>query len=1048
VKQKAKAMTMKSILPMLVTLAFGATILSAQTITNQPASQALWAGGNVTFTVGVSGAGPFTYQWQFNTVNLPNGIITTVAGGGSGGDGGPATNANVNPYGVAVDASGNLFIADTGDQRIRKVSTNGIITTVAGNGAGSYSGDGGPATNASLNAPYGVAVDASGNLFIADNLNSCIRKVSTNGIITTVAGNGTWGYSGDGGPATNAQLHFPDGVAVDASGNLFIADSGNQRIRRVDTNGIITTVAGNGSGGYSGDSGAATKASLHAPYHMAVDASGNLFIADLYNSRVRKVSTSGIITTVAGNGTWGYSGDGGAATNASLADPVGVAVDASGNLFIADYTKGRIRMVSTDGIITTVAGNGSASYSGDGGKAISASLYYPHDVAVDASDNLFIADTYNNRIRKVIPNQGPTLALNNVTAANAGNYQVVVTGSGGSVTSSVVTLIVATITNQPASRANVVGTMATFSVGVGGVTSSSYQWLKNGAVMTNGGNISGSTAATLILNNVQHADAASYAVVVTNVAGSVTSSPAMLTVVDWPIIISTQPASQALWAGGHVTFAVGVSGVGPFTYQWQFNNTNLPNNIITTVVGNGTAGYSGDGGPATDASLNGPFGVALDASNNLFIADNNNLVIREVSTTGIITTVAGNGTEGHSGNGGAATNATLEPPTGVAVDATGNLFIADYWNNWVRKVDTNGIITLVAGNYFSYGYSGDGGPATNASLNYPGGVALDAVGNLFIADTGNMRIRMVNTNGIITTVAGNGNNGYSNNDDGGPATNASLAAPYGVAVDAAGNLFIADTYNLRIRMVGTNGIITTVAGNGAAVPAISSGTGDSFVYAGDGGPATNASLNRPFDVTVDATGNLFIADTYNYRICQVGTDGIITTVAGKGPGYPVYGSYSGDGGPATDANLYFPRRVAVDAAGNLFIADSHNNRIRTVTNTRGPALALNYVTAANAGNYQVVATGPYGSVTSSVVRLIVTTSPLIYQTVPNSDGSVTLDFVTAPNVSSRVLAATNLTPPVVWQPIYTNVAGPAGAWRFTDTNAGSHPLRFYRSSTP
>jgi sugar lactone lactonase YvrE len=394
-------------------------------------------------------------------------------------------------------------------------------------------------------------------------------------------------------------------------------------------------------------------------------------------------------------------------------------------------------------------------------------------------------------------------------------------------------------------------------------------------------------------------------------------------------IITNQPASQAVWAGGNVTFAVGVSGSGPFTYQWQFNTVNLPNGIITTVAGNSTAGYSGDGGPAV--------------------------------------------------------NASLEPPTGVAVDAAGNLFIADYWNNWIRQVDTNGIITTVAGDDF-YGYSGDGGPATNASL----------------------------------------------------------AAPFGVAVDTAGNLFIADTYNGRIREVNTNGIITTIAGDSGIFPAVAaSDSDDSPADSGDGGPATNAWLDRPYGVAVDAAGNLFIADTYNYRICQVGTNGIITTVAGIGPGYPAYGSYSGNGGAAVNANLDYPYGVAVDAAGNLFIADSANNRVRKVTNTRGPALALNNVTAANAGNYQVVVTGPYGSVTSSVATLIVT-SPPIYQVVLNSDGSVTLSFMSRSSSTNVVLCATNLMPPVVWQPLSTNVAGPDGNWQYTDTNVASYQMRFYR----
>jgi sugar lactone lactonase YvrE len=325
-------------------------------------------------------------------------------------------------------------------------------------------------------------------------------------------------------------------------------------------------------------------------------------------------------------------------------------------------------------------------------------------------------------------------------------------------------------------------------------------------------------------------------------------------------------------------------------------------------------------------------------------------------------------------------------------------------------------------------------------------VAVDAAGNLFIADAFNLRIRKVSTNGIITTVAGNGSGGFSN--DGGPATNATLSSPYGVAVDATGNLFIADTYNGRIREVSTNGIITTVAGDSGIFPAVVASASDgSLAYASDSGPATNAWLDRPFGVAVDAAGNLFIADTYNYRICRVDTQGMITTVAGIGPGYPVYGSYSGDGGPAINANLNYPYGVAVDASGNLFIADSSNNRIRKVTTTQGPALALNNVTAANAGNYQVVVTGPSGSVTSSVVSLIVASSPLIYQTVHHSDGSIALHFLSRPNSTNVVLWTTNLTPPVLWQPLSTNLVGANGNWQYTDTNAASYQTRFYRSLT-
>ncbi len=721
------------------------------------------------FMIGGEQGTPFGYRGSIDEVMLFNraitateiaacvppqlsGAITTVAGGGVG-DGGPAVNAPVNnPLAAAVDAAGNLYIADRGNSRVRKVSTSGTITTVAGTGTPGFSGDGGPATDAQLASPNGVAVDAAGNLYIADFGNSRVRKVGTSGTITTIAGTGSFGFSGDGGPATDAQLADPRGVAVDAAGNVYIADYYNIRVRKVSTSGTITTVAGNGTLGFSGDGGPATSAGLRYPTGVAVDAAGNLFIADSNNHRVRKVSTTGTITTVAGNDSPGFSGDGGPATNASLSSPTGVAVDTAGNLYIAEQNNHRVRKVSTSGTITTVAGNGSNGsfddgYSGDGGPAADARLNYPSGVAVDAAGNLYIADFFNNRVRKV------------------------------------------------------------------------------------------STSGT-----------------------------------------------------------------------------------ITTVAGNGSFGYSGDGGPAINAGLAFSYGVAVDTVGNLYIADSSNNRVRKVSTSGTITTVAGNGSFGYSGDGGPATNSRLSSPTGVAVDAAGNLYIADTSNHRVRKVSASGTITTVAGSgttgSFDNGYSGDGGPATDAQLAYPSGVAVDAAGNLYIADSINNRVRKVSASGTITTIAGSGTTGYAGggySGDGGPATDARLNYPSGVAVDAAGNLYIADGNNHRVRKVSTSGTITTVAGNG------------NRGYSGDGGPAINADLDSPYGVAVDTVGNLYIADTDNSQVRKVSTLGTITTVAGNG----TYG-FSGDGGPATNASLSGPYGVAVDAAGNLYIADSANDRVRKV----------------------------------------------------------------------------------------------------------------------
>jgi sugar lactone lactonase YvrE len=341
--------------------------------------------------------------------------------------------------GMAFDNSGNLYLSDWGNYRVRKVDTNGIITTVAGNGAGGYSGDGGPATNASLLGNSGVAVDSSGNIYIADGSNNRVRKVDTNGIITTVAGNGTGGDSGDGTAATNAELWGASGVCLDSAGNLYIADYRNNSVREV-TNGIIKTVAGLGGAGFSGDGYPARMASLKWPFAVALDRTGNLYIADSGNGRVRKVNASGIITTVAGNGTCTYPGDGGAATNAGLCGAQSVVMDGNGNMFIADFEGSCIREVSTNGVITTVAGNGTPTYSGDGGAATNAGISQPSGVALDAAGNLFI--NAQSGVREVLLAGSPTWALNHVSTNAAGDYSVIVTSPGGSVTSIVATLTV------------------------------------------------------------------------------------------------------------------------------------------------------------------------------------------------------------------------------------------------------------------------------------------------------------------------------------------------------------------------------------------------------------------------------------------------------------------------------------------------------------------------------------------------------------------------------------------------------------------------------
>jgi sugar lactone lactonase YvrE len=354
------------------------------------------------------------------------------------------------------------------------------------------------------------------------------------------------------------------------------------------------------------------------------------------------------------------------------------------------------------------------------------------------------------------------------------------------------------------------------------------------------------------------------------------------------------------------------------------------NAIITTVTGTGTSGFSGDGGLAIDAQLDSPTGVAFDQVGNLYIADRFNHRIRKViAATGVITTVAGSGFSGpnnggFSGDGGLATDAQLDSPARVIVDEMGNLYIADSYNDRIRKViAATGVITTVAGTEIA-GYGGDNGLATSAQLDGPLGVAIDKIGNLYIADANNNRIRQViAATGIITTVAGSGPTGHGNggfSGDGGPASEAQLNYPTHVAMDGAGNLYIADSENHRIRQViAATGIITTVAGSGST----ENGNGG---FSGDGGPATDAQLNYPSGVAVDGQGNLFIADNSNHRIRKViAATGVITTVAGSG-----IAGYSGDNGPAFDAQLNMPSDVAFDGVGNLYIVDQDNHCIRRV----------------------------------------------------------------------------------------------------------------------
>jgi sugar lactone lactonase YvrE len=643
--------------------------------------------------------------------------VITVAGGYAG-NGKPATAAGIDQLSsVAMDAKGNLYVTDSGNCQIRKINSKGVIVKFAGTKVCGFSGDGGPAASAMINSPSTIVFDGAGNLLFGDEGNSRIRKITPTGIISTIAGNGTVGYSGDGGPATDASLYGPTSLFVDSANNIYITDAFNYVVRKIDAAGVIHTVAGNNQPGFAGDGGPATSAQISYSSGIVADAQGNFYIADANNHRVRKVDASGSITTYAGNGQFGNGGDGGPATGASLGGVRGLLIR-GGKLYITTSSNVWAVSLATQKI-TIIAGDagGFIGFNGDGKPALATTFQFPWGMSFDSAGRLLIADEGNARVRRI--------GGGKIVRTIAGGH----TGDGG-----------------PARESNL----------------------------------------------------------------------------------------NAGFFGGHITFDP--SGNLYLADSGNFRVRKISTaGVITTIAGNGIAGYSGDGGPATEAMLGGPSGVAADGAGNVYIADNNS-VIRKVDSNGIITTFATMGANG------------------MAVDGAGNLYVAGFFNNVVWKFTPQGAGSIVAGVQSGFGYNGDGIPATEAWLGFPTGVAVDNAGNLYIADWLNNRIRRVDTSGIISTVAGNGNSGFSG--DGGPATSAMIWSALDVAVDAKGNFYIADSSNFRIRMVDASGTIHTLAGSGDAG------------YNGNALPATATNMFA-VAVGVSPTGVVYLMDTASYRLRKV-----------------------------------------------------------------------------------------------------------------------------------------------------------------------------------
>jgi len=628
------------------------------------------------------------------------------------------------PQAITLDALGNMYVADTNNNKIRKITAAGVVSTLAG--SGSFGSANGIGTVASFNFPTGIAVDASGNVYVADSFNNKIRKITSAGIVSTLAGSITNASGNLDGTGTAASFNSPKGVAVDASGNVYVADSFNHKIRKITPAGLVSTFAGSGSNGSADGTG--ILATFSSPTGLAIDTSGNVYVADKGNDEIRKITPLGVVTTLAGAA--GFQPFPGSADGIGIAArfnyPFGVAVDASGNVYVADTDNHKIRKITATGVVSTFAGSGVSSLIIDGAGVV-AKFNSPTGVVVDASGNLYVADSNHNVIRKI----------------------------------------------------TTTGMVSTFA----------------------GSGAQGSTDGTGLI------------------------------------------------------------------------------------------------------SLNAPSGVAIDALGNMYVTNTDNYKIRKITSAGAVSSFVGSGAFGSAD--GIGTTASFKSPTGIAVDASGTVYIADTYNHKIRKITAAGLVSTFAG---SGAQGSDDGAGAVASFNTPSGVAVDASGNVYVADRGNNKIRKITAAGLVSTLAGSNDNTTGNTD--GTGTAASFNWPFGVAVDILGNVYVADCYNYKIRKITAAGVVSTLAGSGTAGNADGLGTVASFV--------------NPYGITVDVSGNVYVTDIAYNVIRKITSAGLVSTLAG-GSGV---GSADGVGSAASFST---PKGISVDVSGNLYVADTDNNVIRKIS---------------------------------------------------------------------------------------------------------------------